>query len=1078
MPRSVSLSVAALCMLILSSSLTPTASHFTLGDAVAAYPFHKRNYDTHVTGVTGYVWPGAGLVGGRTLDRPEAPGYQPAWPSYPPWSAPRPSWRQLEGNAYSPFGALLTSTDQRLNQGDLLLAVNCTQPAQKWAYWYLHIWIPPEFSGIDRSRIVTTITNVYDRISVSSLNKEDPTGPRWTQIRITSDDGRLITFKPDGVDRWYYVRINQVSAPKIAGKYFFKIALSNSSDVLLASSDMIPTQNWPVLLVKGEVDPAIIWGTIRYGGWNTTLYGQPIRLPGRVRAVGIADDPYTGRPTGRRVEAGGYFNHTAQGHYEVEGVAPGTYDIYASAAGYPEQKIGIGIKIRRGQSLQLDGYLVPGVTIKGEVFSKCGTGELNWCYDGSPIKIEIYKRAIDAEQCDRYWETPAVTWSPYGPAVRQFAWWGLTLGDYPNGNLGVHYDGVGPPQSWVVSSAATSFRFQFGEEGKYGAPTDFDGHVPQRYATWINGLSPGTYYLKAYTHGYVQTKPDGVTFEHAVLTIPSIQWPGNVYLPFDLRLSSIVQKTVHFHDQEGTFFESPVPTFRYLYSEAYDSTGARAAWRVQPVAAGSLTSTITLHGFIDQTYAYGWGRNYGLKAGTYSLRTYMYGYVSPVVDTVTIGLCGSTTRISNHMYQGVSFNLTVYSKDWQMPRVPKPWIWDGETIYILILNDLGGYLDYTTTTQNKLTTYAKPSLYSGRDGGTTNYDVGNYPKSFPTGLYKFRVLTYGYVQKKEFAVHAQARNVVADISLDVVIGANITFTVKFRHEGVLAHLIANSSVRIRIFDDTTGIVGEWLTSDPKTRIRVGSELLSYIPMRTIWFNGTIAGLPSVYNPDPYFPFGYDLTLRAPYGIDAYPNYRGGWALEIEVVPWYGDRDRDGAADYFPPMLGILYGESPKYIGSNHFGPYELRYKVYVPNTHLGGETSIIIALDQRALLHGNIYAYTYCDDYRTTSWVTLNVKGTVGTFTYYTMDGTYALWLPSGDYQLTITEWTPANEGHRTQTHTIHLSDGQVGQLDAYLEQSNIPIPELMRPTTTATILLAAALLTSYIQGKRNLARQRLKWSP
>ncbi len=53
----------------------------------------------------------------------------------------------------------------------------------------------------------------------------------------------------------------------------------------------MPAENWPVMLVKGEVDPGIIEGTVRYGAWNQALYNFPIQLPGRVRAVGIADDP-------------------------------------------------------------------------------------------------------------------------------------------------------------------------------------------------------------------------------------------------------------------------------------------------------------------------------------------------------------------------------------------------------------------------------------------------------------------------------------------------------------------------------------------------------------------------------------------------------------------------------------------------------------------------------------------------------------------------------------------------------------------------------------------------------------------
>ena len=135
---------------------------------------------------------------------------------------------------------------------------------------------------------------------------------------------------------WYYIRVNQIIAPQVAGRYFFKIFLDNHYPVrsqgtppsLIAST--MPMENWPVLLVKGEVDPAIIWGTVRYGDTNSTLYGLPLNLAGMVRAVGIATDPSTGLSTGRVVEARGYFNATSQGHFEVEGVAPGVYDIYAS----------------------------------------------------------------------------------------------------------------------------------------------------------------------------------------------------------------------------------------------------------------------------------------------------------------------------------------------------------------------------------------------------------------------------------------------------------------------------------------------------------------------------------------------------------------------------------------------------------------------------------------------------------------------------------------------------------------------------------------------------------------------------
>ena len=55
----------------------------------------------------------------------------------------------------------------------------------------------------------------------------------------------------------------------------------------------MPMENWPVLLVKGEVDPAIITGTVKFGDQsNPNFYGLPLNLPGRIRAVGTAIRPH------------------------------------------------------------------------------------------------------------------------------------------------------------------------------------------------------------------------------------------------------------------------------------------------------------------------------------------------------------------------------------------------------------------------------------------------------------------------------------------------------------------------------------------------------------------------------------------------------------------------------------------------------------------------------------------------------------------------------------------------------------------------------------------------------------------
>src|SRR5208283_379804 len=181
-----------------------------------------------------------------------------------------------------------------------------------------------------------------------------------------------------------------------AGKYFFKMFLSLGSFGNAPTNSQgvywVPTENWPVLLVKGELDPAIITGKIRYGGYNSSLYGQPMMEAGMVTAVMTTKlDPYTGAQlSGPLTNAVGYFNGTmgtlaspglgSDGHYEVEGVAPGIYNLYASAAGYPTALIASNVQVLKGQSLHFDGYLNPGPVIHGTVFSKHSFGSEPWPY--------------------------------------------------------------------------------------------------------------------------------------------------------------------------------------------------------------------------------------------------------------------------------------------------------------------------------------------------------------------------------------------------------------------------------------------------------------------------------------------------------------------------------------------------------------------------------------------------------------------------------------------------------------------------------------------------------------------------
>jgi hypothetical protein len=730
-------------------------------------------------------------------------------------NAPSSSWYQLEGDAYAPFGAVLTGSS-----GDLIFAINATYGfTGRWTG--LGILIPPGFSVPNVPQIVSTITNDYSGISVIRISPYDRYAPGWTLVEVLADAGQnsrgattapyydhqAIDFTSAG--EWYYVRINGVLAPSVAGRYFFKILLYSGTPSICGEegvgsgaggltgegcSQFIPTQNWPVLLVKGEIDPAIITGTIRYAGYNQTLYSQPIGEAGKVWAkMTTRLDPYTGqqRPDLPTVDAVGYFNATAHGHYEVEGLAPGVYDLYASAAGYPQTLVQSGFTVLKGQSLHFDGYLQPGPVIHGNVFTKHQFGDEPWpgqqcetmltgilvadsfnlatdptqfvsCVtpngNGQYIKIELY----DAPTLNHIPDSSAnlVSWSPLpcvaggqefytGVAVAgncndprlgdniAFPWHEYTPTNgygVPTSGAASFYQvaagdgigsgayflrmtqdpmGVGPPQHWFVQGGTTNpFHFEFGVKGEYGAPRDLDGMVPQVYATWVNGLTPGRYYARAWTFRYVQSALDGSTFQEYYFDVTPNEWAGDVTLPIDLRLSSWVNKTVHFHDVINGITEDPIDTGAGVMSGvlvdangivwSYNQTllgyqglysfGARSGFGANAFFVPSTgrnrndldKAKLNAHA-IETGRAniqfWGWndtwgGENYGIPSGTYTPHVYVLGYIEQgAAEQVSVTLSGNPTSISDHVYRGTGLNVTVYSIDWERPRVSRNWVW-------------------------------------------------------------------------------------------------------------------------------------------------------------------------------------------------------------------------------------------------------------------------------------------------------------------------------------------------------------------------------------------------------------------
>jgi hypothetical protein len=279
---------------------------------------------------------------------------------------------------------------------------------------------------------------------------------------------------------------------------------------------------------------------------------------------------------------------------------------------------------------------------------------------------------------------------------------------------------------------------------EYGAPRDLDGMVPQVYATWVNGLTPGRYYARAWVFRCVQTGLDGSTFQEYYFDVTPNEWAGDVTLPIDLRLSSWVNVTVHFHDQLNGLIEDPINTGGgfmtgflmgadgniYSYNQTalginclsatnpttectrgvsntgpgvyYAQKGGGDGWFVLIPVYGGFTTIAHGSGYghspftganldpfgvnsnaiqegradiqfwgIDKTWS---GEDYGIPSGTYSSFTYVLGYnAQDVPKQVSVTLSGTPTSISDHMLRGPGFNVTIYSIDWERPRVNRAW---------------------------------------------------------------------------------------------------------------------------------------------------------------------------------------------------------------------------------------------------------------------------------------------------------------------------------------------------------------------------------------------------------------------
>lgn len=393
--------------------------------------------------------------------------------------------------------------------GDISLNVTLCSDASA-----ISIYIPPEFTFLqpDTTSVWTSITNDYGRIGLGRRGSGDPIGPSWWNLRIVN--GTI----PIGN---YVVRMFNVRAPDVCGRYFVKVFIDGES---------IGAENFPTIVVKGDLHPAYISGRVLNGG----LAGYvPVTVPGMVVAEGTT-------ATGKAITAQAYFNASMSGAYVIYGLPAGTYNLTASAAGFVPTTMNGTVSVYAGQSLHGIGiYVYPSATISGTIWSKCVGEPVPWGgasnsttgHAHHPIAVEILDSSL--------------------------------------GSIAVLTDNVDP--------LLVSYHFFF------NGSIELDGHVPQDYAGYVSGLGSGDYYLNGYVNGYLQRD---------IVEVHVQDYSRAISVTFDLWRSSHFEVIVHFRDSAGS--NSSTPHSGTLTVVAYGLDGTRLGSNSTFVPAGTFISNMTM----------------------------------------------------------------------------------------------------------------------------------------------------------------------------------------------------------------------------------------------------------------------------------------------------------------------------------------------------------------------------------------------------------------------------------------------------------------------------------------------------
>jgi hypothetical protein len=697
------------------------------------------------------------------------------------------------------------------------------------AVGYIRIWVPPEFTFTNtnnaRFSVWTDITNDYGYISVSTRPTLDSIAPNWTRITIGRHDASYPGYWAAASAMYttsviqpgtYHVRLLGLKAPSILGLYHFKIA----TDV----AEML-VDNWPIIIVKGELNPAFVTGLVES---SIHLSG----LSGKVAVEGTT-------PDGRSIIAQAYFapadeEGTATGLYRywIFGLPAGSYTMTATASGHKSDTTE-RFTVNAAQSLHRTNnfWLYTGPAVSVHVFSKHGRGTIPWsCLWQPPFGNNdpslVPTTAADCATANDYAGLRDILVELYDNAGNKVGFWGSDV----NGAWGDQRSMAGT----ILPTDPTATDYMMNLLDQRGLPSvNWDGHVPQYGADFVAGFTPGTdYNVKTFVTGYVMTDTDAFQRTFTVNDAGTL-------VEMDLRRSNWFAVTAHELDNiyPMTLAFSAVPTGT---DPAPGAEAGLAAIQIPP-APGEFT--VVLEGWNGGWPAADPTNDYGINPGTYDIKMYAADQGTPMTGAIgrgmyyirsdepftgSIALCNSPSGLSFRV-RPVTLTLALRSIDSEIPSHERPWTFPGAEIWVDFLDSSGNVVASIDPTE-------VGALYGlVQDDGfiTSPWDVdmvhpagehsqllvkwaginpvpedvvnvGYYPTRLLPGEYNFQVHTFGYTMRRVFPVWVPDGG-NGDIKADLIQGGMFRVGVDFKKQN--EYVDFNGFVRVEVYDKDNKLVG-------------------------------------------------------------------------------------------------------------------------------------------------------------------------------------------------------------------------------------------------------------------------------